>query len=61
MDRYMIISADGHAGVPDGGYRQYMESQYHDGYDDYLKGYLPGAQAHRKSLENLGERSSARR
>ncbi len=54
MDRYMIISADGHAGVPEGGYRQYLESKYHDEYAEYLKGYPPGNGAHRKSLESLG-------
>ncbi len=54
MDRYMIFSADGHAGLPDGGYRQYLESRYLDDYEEYLKGYEPGSRAHRKSLENLG-------
>ncbi|MCH7554166.1 MAG: amidohydrolase, partial [Chloroflexi bacterium] len=54
MQSYMIISGDGHAGVPDGGYRPYLESKHHDDYEEYLKGYLPGSRAHSKSLEVFG-------
>jgi predicted TIM-barrel fold metal-dependent hydrolase len=54
MERYMVISADAHAGVPDGGYRQYMERRHWRDYDEYLAGYEPGLRGHRLSFNNLG-------
>ena len=35
-DRYLIISADAHAGLPCEDYRPYLESQYHGSFDDFL-------------------------
>lgn len=36
MDRYLIVSADGHAGLPPGGYRDYLDSKYHAAFDEDL-------------------------
>ena len=35
-DRYTIISADAHAGLPCEGYRPYLDTRYHPQFDDYL-------------------------
>ena len=35
-DRYLIISADTHAGLPCDEYRPYLEARYHAAFDDYL-------------------------
>jgi hypothetical protein len=36
MDRYLIVSTDGHAGLPMAGYRDYLESKYHRAFDEAL-------------------------
>ncbi|MCB1704339.1 MAG: amidohydrolase family protein [Halioglobus sp.] len=36
MDRYLIVSTDGHAGLPMEGYRDYLESKYHQAFDEAL-------------------------
>lgn len=36
MDRYLIVSTDGHAGLPMEGYRDYVESRYHAAFDEAL-------------------------
>jgi predicted TIM-barrel fold metal-dependent hydrolase len=36
MDRYLIVSTDGHAGLPMEGYRAYLDSKYHKAFDDAL-------------------------
>jgi predicted TIM-barrel fold metal-dependent hydrolase len=36
-DRYTIISADGHAGLPCEEYRPYLDSKYHAAFDDFLR------------------------
>jgi hypothetical protein len=35
-DRYVIISADAHAGLPAEEYRPYLDAQYHAQFDEYL-------------------------
>src|SRR3954470_2548552 len=35
-DRYLIISADAHAGLPCEEYRPYLDAQYHGAFDDFL-------------------------
>jgi len=35
-ERYLVISADTHAGLPCEDYRPYLESRYHAAFDDYL-------------------------
>jgi predicted TIM-barrel fold metal-dependent hydrolase len=36
MDRYLIVSTDGHAGLPMGGYRDYLDARYHAAFDEAL-------------------------
>ena len=36
-DRYTVISADGHAGLPCEQYRQYLEARYHPAFDAFLE------------------------
>lgn len=36
-DRYTVISADGHAGLPCEQYRQYLEQRYHPAFDTFLE------------------------
>ncbi len=36
MDRYLIVSTDGHAGLPMEGYRDYLDSKYHRAFDEAL-------------------------
>ena len=36
MNRYMMISTDGHAGLPPEKYREYLESKYHKAFDEAL-------------------------
>jgi predicted TIM-barrel fold metal-dependent hydrolase len=36
MDRYLIVSTDGHAGLPMEGYRDYLDSKYHQAFDEAL-------------------------
>ena len=33
MDRYLVISADGHAGLPAADYREYVLPKYRDAFD----------------------------
>ena len=35
-DRYAIISADAHAGLPCAGYRPYLEAKHHAAFDTFL-------------------------
>ena len=46
-NRYVVITADSHAGLPCADYRPYLESKYHAAFDDYL------AQQHAKRDEAL--------
>jgi predicted TIM-barrel fold metal-dependent hydrolase len=36
LDRYLVISSDGHAGPPPEDYRKYVEAKYHSAFDDHL-------------------------
>src|SRR5689334_16727328 len=36
LERYLILSSDAHAGAPLGAYRDYLESQWHDEFDQWL-------------------------
>lgn len=38
-DRYVVISADGHAGADLRQYRPYLESRFHDAFDDWAATY----------------------
>ena len=45
MDRYLVISADGHAGPPADLYREYLEPRYHERFDAHQAEYLAMRQA----------------
>src|SRR5690625_1190250 len=36
MDRYLVVSTDGHAGLPMPEYRRYLDSRYYDAFDKAL-------------------------
>ncbi len=36
MDRYLVISSDGHAGLPPGGYRAYLDPGYRERFDQAM-------------------------
>jgi len=36
MDRYLIVSTDGHAGLPMAGYRDYLDAKHHGAFDEML-------------------------
>ncbi|MDD3446603.1 MAG: hypothetical protein PHS60_14425, partial [Zavarzinia sp.] len=36
MDRFLVISGDGHAGLPPEKYRDYLDSKYHAEFDERL-------------------------
>ena len=36
MDRYLIVSTDGHAGLPMDKYRDYLESTHHSAFEEAL-------------------------
>jgi predicted TIM-barrel fold metal-dependent hydrolase len=38
MDRYLLISSDGHAGPPAHIYREYLDPRYRERFDDHQKG-----------------------
>ena len=40
MDRYLVISSDCHAGLPPGGYREYLDPQYREAFDEALPATL---------------------
>ena len=40
MDRYLVISSDCHAGLPPGGYRDYLDPQYREAFDEALPATL---------------------
>jgi predicted TIM-barrel fold metal-dependent hydrolase len=52
MDRYTIISADGHAGAPQDGYRPYLDPEFRARFDDYVAGM--GVMFHSKVEDRLG-------
>jgi predicted TIM-barrel fold metal-dependent hydrolase len=37
MDRYLVISSDGHAGPPSDVYRDYLDPEFRERFDDYQK------------------------
>ena len=36
MTHYLVISSDCHAGLPNEQYRGYLESKYHDAFDQFM-------------------------
>lgn len=43
-DRLLLISGDGHAALPQADYRPYLESKYHDAFDETLAAESTGAE-----------------
>lgn len=43
MDNFLVISADGHAGLPPEQYRNYLESRYHEQFDSSLAAQMAAA------------------
>ena len=50
MDRYLVISTDCHAGLPPGGYREYLDPQYRERFDAALQLQLNRAKESRKTM-----------
>ncbi len=50
MDRYLVISTDCHAGLPPGGYREYLDPQYRERFDAALKIQRDIAKESRKTM-----------
>ena len=48
MDRYLVISSDGHVGLPPERYREYLESKYHDKFDEVLAKEIASRAEHEK-------------
>ena len=40
MDRHLLISSDCHAGLPPGGYREYLDPQYREAFDEAMKAQI---------------------
>jgi len=50
MTRHLVISTDGHAGLPPGGYREYLDPQYRERFDVALELQLAAARESRKQM-----------
>ncbi len=50
MGRHLVISADCHAGLPPGGYRDYLDAQYRERFDAALAEQLARAREARKQM-----------
>ena len=37
MDRFVVVSTDGHAGLPSGGYREYLDPEFREDYEAELE------------------------
>lgn len=48
MDRYLVISSDGHVGLPPERYRGYLESRYHAEFDEVLEREIKAREEHEK-------------
>ena len=48
MDRYLVISSDGHAGLPPERYRDYLESKYHAEFDERVQREIVAREEHEK-------------
>jgi len=50
MDRYLVISSDGHAGLPPERYRDYLETKYHAIFDETVPLEIAAREAHEKEF-----------
>jgi predicted TIM-barrel fold metal-dependent hydrolase len=51
MNRYLVISTDCHAGLLPGQYREYLDPQYREAYDENIQIQLDSAREMRRSME----------
>lgn len=50
MDRYLVISSDGHAGLPPERYREYLDPQYRDEFDIRVAKEIAAREQHEKNF-----------
>lgn len=50
MDRYLVISSDGHAGLPPERYREYLESKHHEEFDRRIAHEIAAREQHEKNF-----------
>lgn len=48
MDRYLVISSDGHVGLPPEEYRKYLDSKYHERFDELVAKEIAARAEHEK-------------
>lgn len=48
MDRYLVVSSDGHVGLPPERYRDYLESKYHAQFDERIAIEIKAREEHEK-------------
>ena len=48
MDRYLVISSDGHVGLPPERYRDYLEAKYHQQFDETVQLEIKAREEHEK-------------
>jgi predicted TIM-barrel fold metal-dependent hydrolase len=52
VDRYLVISSDGHAGPPAAHYREYLEPRYRDAFDEHQREVAAMLEAARATRSN---------
>ena len=50
MDRYLVISSDGHAGLPPEKYREYLDPQYRAEFDVRIAKEIAAREQHEKNF-----------
>jgi predicted TIM-barrel fold metal-dependent hydrolase len=50
MDRYLVISSDGHAGLPPERYRDYLESKHHSVFEETVRLEIAAREEHEKQF-----------
>ena len=50
LDRYLIVSSDGHAGLPPERYREYLDSQYRAKFDELIAAEIKKREEHEKQF-----------
>ncbi|MDB5420370.1 MAG: amidohydrolase, partial [Brevundimonas sp.] len=50
MDRYLVISSDGHAGLPPERYREYLDPQYRAQFDERIAKEIAAREQHEKNF-----------
>jgi predicted TIM-barrel fold metal-dependent hydrolase len=53
-DHYILISADAHAGADLRAYKDYLESRYHDDFEQWAASMEEGARVMRETMKSLG-------